>query len=206
MSDGAVVVIGAGGHARVLIEALQLAGRSILGAIDPALPSGSMSGGIKVLGGDETLEHLNPVDVVLVNGIGGTQTTAPRDAIYRRWRGKGFHFATVVHPSAVISPSATLGEGAQVMAGCVIQSGASIGANSIINTRASVDHDCKVGETVHVAPGVTLSGSVNVGDGSHIGTGAAVIQGVSIGRNTLIAAGSVVYRDVPDNARHVESA
>src|SRR5437868_1159843 len=120
MNEQPVVVIGAGGHARVLIDALRLTGCQISGAVDPALPAGSVSGGVKLLGGDEALERFNPAEVMLVNGIGGTQTTAPRDAIYRRWHDKGFRFATVVHPFAMVSPSATLGEGAQVMAGCVI--------------------------------------------------------------------------------------
>jgi UDP-perosamine 4-acetyltransferase len=207
MSELPLLVIGAGGHGRVLIDALQLAGRSILGVVDPAFAAGSLApSGLKVLGGDEALDRFSAGDVMMVNGVGSTRTMVQRDLIYRRLSAKGFRFATVVHPSAVVSPSAKLAEGVQVMAGCVIQSGASIGANSIINTSASVDHDCKIGESVHIAPGVTLSGSVNVGDAAHIGTGAVVIQGVSIGRNSLVAAGAVVYRDVADGTQHIKSA
>ena len=76
-----------------------------------------------------------------------------------------------------------------------------IGANSIVNTRAAVDHDCKIGETVHIAPGVTLSGNVRVGDRTHIGTGAVVIQGIFIGEDSLVAAGAVVCRDLPAKSR-----
>ena len=201
-----LVIIGAGGHARVLIDALQRAGRTIVGVVDPKLPAGAAGPfGLSVLGGDDALSAYRPDQVALVNGIGGTGVTEPRHAVYRRFHQRGFQFATVIHPSAVISPFAELGEGVQVMAGCVIQCGAVIGANTIVNTRASIDHDCHIGESVHIAPGVTLSGSVRVGDGAHIGTGVAVIQGISIGRGSLVAAGAVVYRDLPDGDRLVKA-
>src|SRR5262249_46207311 len=154
---------------RVLIDALQLGEKTILGIVDPAYAAGSAGPrGLVLLGGDEAVDRLRPDNVLLVNGLGTTDKTAVRDDIYRRFRAKGFRFATVIHPSAVISSAATLGEGAQVMAGCVIQSDAVIGANSIINTRAAIDHDCQIGETVHIAPGATLSGSVTVGDNTHV--------------------------------------
>ena len=197
-----VIIIGAGGHARVLLDALQLSGCKVLGFVDPAFAKGSQGpGGLPVLGGDEALKDYSVSAVQLVNGIGSIGPTTSRGAVYRRGKEAGFSFARVVHPAAVVSASATLGEGVQIMAGCIVQSGAEIGANSIVNTRASVDHDCKIGETVHIAPGVTLSGNVRVGDRAHIGTGAVVIQGISIGADSLVAAGAVVYRDVPEAGR-----
>ena len=206
-SERSLIIIGAGGHARVLIDTLQLTGKSILGVVDKGHAAHSTGpSGLAILGDDEAVDRFAPDAVLLVNGVGTVKTTAQRDAIYRRFLAKGFHFATVVHPSAVISNSATLGEGVQVMAGCVIQAGASIGANSLINTRASIDHDCRIGETVHIAPGATLSGTVTVGDETHIGTGAVVIQGITIGRHCLVAAGAVVYRDLPDGAQHIKGA
>ena len=197
-----VIIIGAGGHARVLLDALQLSGCKVLGFVDPAFTKGAQGpGGLPVLGGDEVLKDYSMSAVQLVNGIGSIGPTMLRGAVYRRGKEAGFSFARVVHPAAVVSASATLGEGVQIMAGCIVQSGAEIGANSIVNTRASVDHDCKIGETVHIAPGVTLSGNVRVGDRAHIGTGAVVIQGISIGADSLVAAGAVVYRDVPEAGR-----
>ena len=95
---------------------------------------------------------------------------------------------------------------AQIMAGAIIQSGTALGRDAIINTCARVDHDCRIGDHVHVAPGATLSGGVVIGAGSHIGVAAAVIQSVSIGRNCLIGAGTVVLRDVPDETRLVTPA
>jgi UDP-perosamine 4-acetyltransferase len=199
-----LIVLGAGGHSRVLLDALQLIGSTILGVVDPALKAGESGPlGYAVLGGDDVLERYRPDEVRLVNGIGSIGPTTRRDEIYRRNLAKGFGFASVVHPSAVISTSAVLAEGVQIMAGCVVQTGASIGANTIVNTRASVDHDCRIGETVHVAPGVTLSGTVTVGDRTHIGTGATVIQGITIGPDSVIAAGAAVYRDLPACSRFV---
>ena len=198
----AVIIIGAGGHARVILDALQLSSCKILGFVDPAFAKGSQGpGGLPMLGGDEALSSFSSSEVQLVNGIGSIGPTSSRAAVYLRGKEAGFSFARVLHPAAIVSASATLGEGVQVMAGSIVQTGAEIGANSIVNTRASVDHDCKIGETVHIAPGVTLSGNVRIGDRTHIGTGAVVIQGISIGANSLVAAGAVVYRDLPEASR-----
>jgi len=199
-----VVVLGGGGHARVLIEAMRANGRTIMGIADPALvPVARGPGGVGVLGGDEVLDKLEASDVLLVNGIGSVGSMAARDAIFRRVRERGFRFATVIHASAVVSPSVQLGEGVQLMAGAIIQCDAAIGANSIVNTGARIDHDCRIGESVHIAPGVTLSGSVTVGDRTHIGTAAAVIQGISIGCDCLVGAGAVVHRNLRDNSQLV---
>ena len=198
-----IIVLGAGGHARVVIDALRAAKRRIVGVVDPKVKDGPF--GIPALGGDEALDRHAPGEVELANGIGGTGATGPRDEVFRRFGARGYRFVTIVHPSAVVSEFAELGEGAQVMAGGVVQPGAAIGANTIVNTRASVDHDCKIGRSVHIAPGVTLSGTVTVGDGSHIGTGACVIHGINIGRGCLVAAGAVVYRDLADGQRLVKA-
>jgi UDP-perosamine 4-acetyltransferase len=196
-----VIVIGAGGHARVLVDALQRAGAEIIGATDvDSGRHGQSLLGVPVIGGDEAVAKHDCRSVLLVNGIGSVGVDAARRRIFERFGSQGYRFATVVHPSAVIAPDVILLEGAQVMAGAVVQTGSRIGKNAIINTRASVDHDCQVGEHAHVAPGSTLSGAVLVGEGAHIGTGACVIQGIRVGRDSLVSAGAVVIRDVPDGA------
>ena len=189
-----VVVLGGGGHARVLIDALRLLRVEIAGVVDPALAGTVL--GAPVLGGDEVLDTLDRTGVRLVNGLGSVGLPGRREELFEHLKGKGFSFASVVHPAAVVAADVELGEGVQVMAGALVQTGSSIGANSIINTRASVDHDCRIGRHVHVAPGVTLSGNVTVGEGSHLGTGATAIQGVTIGAGALIAAGAVVVGEV----------
>ncbi|GGJ11273.1 pilus assembly protein [Alicyclobacillus cellulosilyticus] len=197
-----IIVLGGGGHARVLLEALCAAGVSVLGFTVAEPDTGpSHIGGVPCLGTDEVLAHYLPSEIELVNGVGGAGDTAARIRVYKRFVDLGFQFATVIHPSAVVASSVEIGRGVQVMAGAVVQPGARIGDNAIVNTRASVDHDCDVGPHAHIAPGVTLCGGVRVGLGSHIGAGATVIQNVCIGQWCLVGAGALVLRDVPDGRK-----
>ncbi|MFC1671528.1 acetyltransferase [Planctomycetota bacterium] len=196
-----VIVLGGGGHAKVLVEALVAQGTEILGVVDPCPElANAVILGVRVIGDDgKVLEH-SPEEISLVNGVGTTCVTGKRRELFEHFKSTGYRFATVRHPSSVVASDVNVAEGAQIMAGVVIQPGCEIGENSIVNTRVSVDHDCRIGAHVHLAPGVTLSGVVVVGDGSHVGTAAAVIQGIRIGRNCLVAAGAVVVGDVPDGA------
>ena len=196
------VVIGAGGHAKVLIDCLDQMGATVLGCLDadPAL-RGKMVGRVTVLGDDSLLERHAPESVLLVNAIGSTQTMERRRAVYEMLKAKGYSFATVLHPTAVIGAGVELGEGVQVMAGGVVQAGTRIGANSIVNTGVSVDHDCVIGAHVHLAPGCVVSGGVTIGDRTHFGTAAVAIHGVTVGADCLVAAGAVVVNDVVGGMR-----
>ena len=202
MAELPIIVLGAGGHATVVIDALKAAGARVQGITD--LDSGTHGKrilGVPVLGTDDVILE-NPADgIVLVNGVGSTETSDARTKIYERFCGAGYAFRTVIHPSAIIAESAEISDGAQVMAGAVLQPACRIGANTIVNTRASVDHDCVIGAHVHVAPGAVLGGGVEVGDGVHIGAGATVIQRVKIGAGALVAAGAAVVSDVSPGAR-----
>jgi sugar O-acyltransferase (sialic acid O-acetyltransferase NeuD family) len=192
-----VIIVGGGGHSKVLIEALRLRSVKILGITEcDNTRIGIDVLGIGVIGNDDKIFGYAPESIRLVNGVGSVNLPKARKAVFDKFKERGFTFATIIHPSAVIASDVVLGEGAQVMAGAVIQPGSRIGRNSIVNTRVSVDHDCSIGEHVHLAPGVTLSGSVRVGDIVHIGTGAIVIQGMSIGHQSIIGAGSVVLEPV----------
>jgi UDP-perosamine 4-acetyltransferase len=191
-----VILLGAGGHAKVLIDALLSCGATITGLTDRQFVAGAQVLGIPVLGDDSILDTTSPEEVHLVNGVGSIGSTAFRQRLFERYKAYGFNFRQVVHPSAVIGRDCKLEEGVQVMAGAIIQAGTSIGANSIINTRVSVDHDCHIGSNVHIAPGVTISGGVTIGNGTHVGTGASIIQGINVGEGCLIAAGAVVVSDV----------
>jgi sugar O-acyltransferase (sialic acid O-acetyltransferase NeuD family) len=202
-----VIVIGGGGHARVVMDALRLKGISMLGICDPALPRGSAGPfGIAVLGDDEAVAAYAPAQADLVNGVGSIESTQARRRVFETFSRRGYRFAAVVHPAAIVAGDVTLDEGAQIMAGAIIQSGTAVGRDAIVNTGARIDHDCRIGDHVHIAPGATLSGSVSVGEGTHIGVAAAVIQSVRIGRNCLIGAGTVVTRDVADDTRLVTPA
>jgi len=192
-----VIVLGAGGHAKVLIEAMLSSTIVIAGIVDNnPLVIGMKLLGIPVLGNDDILNELSPSEINLVNGIGSIGLPKKRTDIFELYKNRSYVFASVVHPSAIVASDAVLAEGAQVMAGVVIQPGSNIGRNSIINTRASIDHDCIICDHVHIAPGVTLAGGVSVGAKSHIGTGATVIQGISIGENCIVGAGALVLHNV----------
>lgn len=193
-----LVLLGAGGHARVLVALANAAGYPVLGVCDPALAAAGVSRweGLDVLGDDSALDRLPSDRVALMLGVGQLVAGNLRERLYTSWRTRGYDFPTLVHPAAWVAPGVVLGDGVQVMAGAVIQPGCKIGENSIVNTRAGVDHDCCIGHDVHVAPGATLCGSVTVEDGAFIGAGATVIQGLRIGGRAVVGAGVTLTRDL----------
>lgn len=199
MMNRPVIILGGGGHAKVLVDALFKSGIPVSGILDPDTSlHGTGLLGVPILGGDELLSDFPPQQYDLVNGVGSIRQPRARQAIFRKLKESGYRFATVIHPAATIGSDVKLEEGVQIMAGAVLQPGCHVGCNTIINTRSSLDHDCSIGNHCHIAPGVTLSGGVRTGSGVHIGTGATVIQGITIGDNCLIAAGAVVVADIAE--------
>ena len=197
-----VVILGGGGHARVVIDALRCAGHTIAGVIDPKPEvAQTLPKGIAWLGKD--LSQAKPGEVQLAIGVGSLDVGArnPRPRLFQEAKAGGFQILSFKHPSAVVADDVVLGEGAQIMAGAILQPGLRTGLNCIVNTGARLDHDCRIGDHVHVAPGVVVSGTVEIGDGAHLGTGAIVIQNIKIGAEAMIAAGAVITRDVPAQAR-----
>lgn len=156
--------------------------------------------GLSQLGDDDQLIAAGADGAMLVNGIGSVGNPTCRQATFEMFRGKGFKFATVIHPSAIDAFDVVLGEGVQIMAGAVLQPGVRIGMNAIVNTGAVIDHDSVIADHVHISPGACLAGGVKVGRASNIGVGATVIQNVSVGERALVAAGAVVIDDVPSGA------
>lgn len=193
-----VIIIGAGGHARVVADALLCAGQRVLGFVDrDAALHGSRLLGLPVLGGDEVLAQHDARGLQLANGIGGIEAgPSTRQQVQARLQTAGWRFVAVRHPRAVVSASAVLGEGCQLLACSVVQPGARIGQGSIVNTAAVVEHDCRIGSWTHIAPRALLCGDVQCGDFVHVGAGAVLRQGVRIGNGTLVAAGAVVVHDV----------
>ena len=197
-----VIIVGAGGHSKVLTEALLLSGYKILGYTDVKHKSvGKTYLGFPVLGDDKTIKTYHTNKIFLVNGIGSTSDLSLRRKVYESFYAEGYRFISVVHPSAVLSVDVVIEDGVQIMAGAVVQSGSNIGANTIVNTGAIIDHDSKIGSHVHIAPGVVLSGSVQVKDESHIGVGATIIQGLVIGEKVIVGAGAVVLKNVPNRTK-----
>jgi UDP-perosamine 4-acetyltransferase len=196
-----VIVVGAGGHAKVVIDTLLSASSvEIIGVTDSnSEKMGTSILGVPVIGTDEVILQYKPEQIFLVNGIGSVGLPIARTKIFDRFKKLGYSFTTVIHPAAIVALEVVVSEGVQIMAGAIIQPGCRIGSNTIINTGAAVDHDCVIGCHVHVAPRVTISGGVQTGDGVHIGTGAVIIQGVQIGGNSVVGAGAVVINHVAEH-------
>lgn len=195
-----VIVLGAGGHASVLVDMLRSQGVVPLALVAPAVgASRAVLADIPLWHDEAQILTHRPDEVELINGIGSLPGNPLRATLFARYRALGYSFASVVSAQAMISDYAMLEEGAQVMAGAIIQAGTQIGANSIINTGAIVDHDCWIGGNNHIAPGAVLSGGVSTGDAVHIGTGAMLIQNIKIGSHTVVGAGATVIKDLAPN-------
>ena len=199
MNTRPFIVIGGGGHAKVVIATLRRSGHPVLGVCDiDDTRASDLVLDVPVLGDDSSLEMHDSGEIQLAMGIGSTGRPATRRSVFERLQAAGYAFTPICDETAVIGDRVTLNQGAQILSGAVIQPDTRIGANVIVNTQASVDHDCIIGDHVHIAPGATICGGVRVGDGSHVGAGAVVIQELSIGAECVVGAGSVVLADVPD--------
>jgi UDP-perosamine 4-acetyltransferase len=186
-----MIILGAGGHAKVVIAAAHAAGMNIDGIYDDSPEKqGADIFGVPILGPISSA----PTDAEAVIAIG---SNAVRAELANRLN---LNWTTIIHPTAWVHESVEIGPGTVIFAGAVIQPDAKIGRHAIINTCASVDHDCIVGAFAQISPGVALAGSVNIGQGAFIGTGASIIPGVSIGSGAVLGAGGVATRDLPANS------
>lgn len=185
-----VQVIGAGGHAKVVIATLQAAGFSVSAVFDEdAGKHGQEILGAPVVG---PIEAVQASEGPLLLALG---SNALRQRLAERF--PDAEWATAVHPQAIVHSSVSIAPGTVVFAGAVIQPDAKVGAHVIVNTGATIDHDCEIGDYVHMAPGVHLAGHVRMEEGSFLGIGGSAIPGVSIGAWTTVGAGGVVVRDLP---------
>lgn len=194
-----VVLLGGGGHARVLLDCLLgLADTEIFGVLDSdASRVGGLVYGVPVLGGDELLGELVGRGAThFVVGLGAAAGNEPRRRLFEVGLAVGLQPLLVRHPSAILSSRAKVGEGSQLLPASVVNAGAVLGRNVVVNTAAVVEHDCVIGDHVHVATGARLAGGVRVAEGALVGAGAIVRQGVSIGARAVVGAGAVVVKDV----------
>lgn len=193
------VILGGGGHARVVIDSLRASGIAAAYGILDADPSvwGQELLGVPIVGGDALLPQLARQGIGhFVVGLGGVGDNEPRRHLFERAVAHGLTPLTVCHPSAICSPWAQVGAGSVCCPTAVVNAGAMVGVNVIVNTSAVIEHDCVVGDHAHIATGARLTSSVRVGDGAHIGAGATVRQGVSVGERAVVGAGAVVITDV----------
>lgn len=191
-----IVVIGGGGHAKVIISILKkLNNYEIVGYTD--IESKGDILGIEYLGKDDKLNSLFSEGIInAVIGLGQIKSSALRRKIVDFCNSIDFNLPAIISPNAIINEDVRIGKGTVVMDGVTINSGSTIGECSIVNTNASIDHDCKIGDFTHIAPGVTLSGKVNVGNDVLIGTGSNIIQQINIPDKTIISAGSTVLQSI----------
>lgn len=182
-----ITLYGAGGHCKVVRDILEAIGESVGQVVDdnPAVT--------EIMGRPCSLPSKDYDRVIIT--IGNCNI---RKRIAEKIEVK--EFISAIHPQAIVSKYATVGHGTVVMQGGIVQAGTYIGNHCIINTKASVDHDCRVADFVHIASGATVCGEVTIGECTWIGAGAVIKQCINIGKNCMIGAGAVIVHDVPDNA------
>lgn len=188
-----VVIIGAGGHGKVALDAALAEQQSISYLVDNA-PTCNELLGIRVLpASDKEWQAVRQFKFLVAVG-----DNRIRAMLFDSMLTKGGTPTTIIHPNAIVSKHACIGRGTVLCAGVVVNAGAVIGENCILNTSCSIDHDCRIGDHVHICPGVHLAGNVTVGEGTIIGIGSSVIPCKKVGVWSKLGAGSVVVRDIPD--------
>ena len=184
-----LIVVGNGGHARVVVDMARILDHTIAGICDPAFPEGEVGPfGLTLLGDDSAIMDYRTDTVRLVIAIGSNQR---RRDIFRSFKDRGYGFFSLVHPSAIIATDVVLGEAVQVMAGVIVQPNTVVGHNTILNTGCQIDHDCTVGDHVHIGPGAVLCGNVVVESEALVGAGSVIAPGSRVKSGTIVRAGSV---------------
>ncbi len=193
-----LLLIGAGGHCKVVIDVLLFRKEyDVTGIIDLKERIGTKVLGVPVIGTDSDLPRLfrSGIKHCFIS-IGSVGNPRLRVKSYNFSKKLGFEFPNLISPDAWVSSHVILGEGNYIAPLAVVNAGTQIGDNCIINTGAIIEHDCKIDNFVHLSPGVVVSGGVHVGARSHIGTGTNIIQNLKIGSNVIVGAGSVVTKNV----------
>ena len=189
-----IVILGAGGHARVVADLCRCLGREVAGFLDPAQATDAQVGAARVIGADDRLE--DPAFVAAHEFALGVGDPTVRCRLGRAVAAVGGALPALVHPAACVAADAALGRGAVLLAGAIVNCGSRIGDHAILNTGSTLDHDGELGEGTQLGPGAHLGGDVRTGARVRIGIGASVIQGIRIGEDAVVGAGSAVIRDV----------
>jgi len=185
-----IYIIGAGGHAKVVISTIRILNRKIGGIFDDDLSKrGARILDVPVLG---SISEVFTLDGSFIIAIGDNKI---RKEIFERY--SSLNFIKIMHPNAFVDQTVKVGSGTVIFAGAIIQPNCSIGQHSIINTGSSIDHDCEIGDFTHIAPGVNIAGGVKVKEGAFIGIGSSIIPNIEIGEWSQVGAGSVVIKDIP---------
>lgn len=195
-----VVIIGAGGHGKVIADIIEKNGDIVYGFLDDLKPEGTIViSNYKIIGEIEKCIKLqNEIkDIYFIIAIGDNYI---RKNIYEKYK---LNYYTAIHPRAIIGIDVNIGEGTVVMANSCINSNTKIGKNCIINTGAIVEHDNKICNYVHLSPNTTLCGNVNIGNYTHIGAGAIIKNNISICENCIIGAGATVVKNIYEEGIYI---
>jgi sugar O-acyltransferase (sialic acid O-acetyltransferase NeuD family) len=197
-----ILVFGAGGHAKAVMELIMAMGKfQLAGIVDDNIPAGTLVLETPVYGAREVLPQLVERGLTkAANGVGGIIDINIRVKLFDLMEESGFTFPPLVHPRATVEQSASIGDGVQVFANAYIGSSAALHARCMVNTNAVVSHDCKIGSYTHIAPGALLAGQVQVGERSLVGMGVTTAIGIKIGNNVRIGNGAIIFADVPDKS------
>jgi len=200
MAKKKIVLIGGGGHCKVVISILKKLDNFEIAGIVDINKAGSLISGIKIIGTDDDLKDIykSGIQNALIT-VGSTKDNIKRYRLFNMAREIGYKFPVIISPEAIVDESVKIDEGTVIMPGSIINIDSFIGKNCIVNTGAIIEHDCKIGNHCHIAPGVHISGAVNIGELNFLGIGVTIIQEIKIGKNVTIGAGSVVIKDIPNN-------
>lgn len=204
MSASDLVIVGGGGHAKVLIGILKRLGAYTLLGYTDLTDNGEILG-IPYLGTDDRLKDIRAErdSCAAVIGIGTVRISRLRKERRQLLETLSFLLPPIVAPTAVVSEDVSLGPACVAFDGVIVNPGCHVGAGVILNTHCTVEHDCTIEDEVHVAPGATISGGVRVGSGSMIGVGATVVHSVSICEDCLIGAGATVTHTIVEPGVYV---
>lgn len=190
-----LIIIGAGGHASVLVDILRTQSREILAVVSPnEITNQKVFSGIKHLTNDDDILAYTPENVLLVNGIGMMPKSSIKRRVNERFLSLGYNFESVIADSAIVSRYASVGEGVQILQGALIQAGAIVSEHSIINSGAIVEHDASIGRYNHIAPRALVCGQSSTKEDVFIGAGATVIQNIEIAEQVIVAAGATITK------------
>lgn len=182
-------LLGGGGHARVVQDALRTAGVRVEAVVDPNKSEATFHG--------VPIVRVLPREGQFIVAVGQVRAALTRERIWNEAVAAGLSAAVpFVEKTSLVSSEGTIGDGTVVLAGAYIGVGTTIGSNCIVNHGAIIDHDCSIADHAHVSPGAVIGGGVRIGRRSHVGIGAIVRQGITIGDDVTVGAGAVVVDDV----------
>jgi sugar O-acyltransferase (sialic acid O-acetyltransferase NeuD family) len=193
----ALVIVGAGGHARSCIDVIERhGGYEIIGLVGWADQVGLNVLDHEVIGSDDDLPSLAGSGACAIVAVGQIRTASVRSALFEKLQQIGFELPAIVSPLAYVSRHAAIGAGTIVMHHATVNVGAKIGSNCIVNTAAIVEHDCYVGDHCHISTGTVLNGGVRIGTGCFVGSGSIIREEHSVGDNSVIGMGLSVRHDL----------